>query len=1054
MTLTELSIKRPTIIVVIFAALGVLGIFSYSQLKYELLPKISSPYVTITTIYPGASPNEVQTSVTKIIEDAVSGIDKVSAVYSTSSEGLSFVNIEFLQSADVNVALQDAQRKVNEVAFTLPEGAKTPTVTKFALDELPVMRMGATSSMPSREFYQLLKDRVQPRLSKVPGVAQITLVGGDEREIRINVDAQKLRSYGMSILQVVQAVKSSNLDFPTGKVEQGETQYTVRIAGKFATVDDVRNLVIAQSKEGGDIKLSDVAEVQDGQKDYTTLSRINGITSVGLLIQKQNDANAVEVSGSIRAELPKIEKDFNSINLKFNIAQDGSTFTKDAADAVKHDLTLAIFLVALVMLGFLHSIRNSIIVMIAIPASMVSSFIGMYIFGMSLNLMTLLGLSLVVGILVDDSIVVLENIYRHLEHGEDKRSASIKGRNEIGFAALSITLVDVVVFLPLSLVSGLVGNIMREFALTVVFSTLMSLFVSFTVTPLLASRFAKLERLTDRTLLGKFAVWFEGMFKKLSDEYVKILRWSLHHRSKIILLAVVLFFAALSLPPLGFIGSEFIAVADRGEFTVTLELPPGSTFDNTNFVTQRVEKIISEIPEVQKMFVNVGASSEGLLGQTSNNNSELNVTLVPRDQRTRSTDDIAGEIKSKTTEIPGVKVRVNPIGIFGTANQTPIQLVVSGTNYDEVRSAASKVADVMRKIPGTADVRLSSEDGKPETRVEIDRQRMAAFGLTLADVGSTLRVALEGDDDSKFRQGTTEYDMRIVLDKFDRSKTSDVGGITVLNRKGELVELKQFANIYQTTGPTKLQRQDRNFSVTVFSQAIGRPSGSIGADIQKALSNGVVPPGIQISYIGDLKNQSDGFGSLGFALIAAVLFTYLIMVALYDSYVYPFVVLFSIPVAMIGALLALALTMKALSIFSILGIIMLVGLVGKNAILLVDRTNQMKEERNLPTYDALLEAGETRLRPILMTTVAMVFGMLPIAISTEAGAEWKSGLAWALVGGLTSSLLLTLVLVPVMYTYVDGLKEKLPALFKHVALLPKFRTNGKKVDVQAELQPE
>ena len=500
--------------------------------------------------------------------------------------------------------------------------------------------------------------------------------------------------------------------------------------------------------------------------------------------------------------------------------------------------------------------------------------------------------------------------------------------------------------------------------------------------------------------------------------------------------------------------SEFIAVADRGEFTVTLELPPGSTFDNTNYVTQRVEKIISDIPEVQKMFVNVGASSEGLLGQTSNNNSELNVTLVPRDQRSRSTDEIAEEIKSKTGEIPSVKVRVNPIGIFGTANQTPIQLVVSGTNYDEVRAAASKVADVMRTIPGTADVRLSSEDGKPETRVEIDRQRMAALGLTLADVGSTLRVALDGDDDSKFREGTTEYDMRIVLDKFDRSKTSDVGGITVLNRKGELVELKQFANIYQTTGPTKLQRQDRNFSVTVYSQALGRPSGTIGADIQKGLSGGVVPPGIQISYIGDLKNQSEGFGSLGFALFAAVLFTYLIMVALYDSYVYPFVVLFSIPVAMIGALLALALTMKALSIFSILGIIMLVGLVGKNAILLVDRTNQMKEERNLPTYEALLEAGETRLRPILMTTVAMVFGMLPIAISTEAGAEWKSGLAWALVGGLTSSLLLTLVLVPVMYTYVDGLKEKLPALFKRVSLLPRFRSNGKKVEVPAELQVE
>ncbi len=661
---------------------------------------------------------------------------------------------------------------------------------------------------------------------------------------------------------------------------------------------------------------------------------------------------------------------------------------------------------------------------------MVSAFIGMYVFGMSLNLMTLLGLSLVVGILVDDSIVVLENIYRHLEFGEEKRSAALKGRNEIGFAALSITMVDVVVFLPLSLVSGLVGNIMREFALVVVFTTLMSLFVSFTITPLLASRFAKLERLTNNTLLGRFAVWFETQFKKLSETYLSLLRWSLKNRGKVGLITLGLFVASISLVPLGFIGSEFIAVADRGEFAVTIELPPGSTFENTNFVTQKVERIISAMPEVRKTFVNVGASSEGFTGQTSNNVSELNVSLVPREERKRSTDEISFDIKTKVSQIPGVKVRVNPIGIFGTANQTPIQVLVNGTNYDEVRKAAEVVADVVRKIPGSADVRLSSEEGKPETRIEIDRQKLASFGLTLADVGATLRVALNGDDESKFREGANEYNMRIVLDEFDRSKTTDVGRLTVANRKGQLVELNQFANTYQTTGPTKLQRQDRNFSVTVFSQAFGRPSGSIGNDIKKALAAGVLPEGINVSYLGDLKNQTEGFGSLGVALMAAILFVYLIMVALYDSYVYPFVVLFSIPVAIIGALLALALTMKSLSIFSILGIIMLVGLVGKNAILLVDRANQMKVERGLGTIEALIEAGETRLRPILMTTVAMVFGMLPIALSGSAGAEWKTGLAWALVGGLTSSLLLTLVLVPVVYAKVDEWKEKVPSLLE------------------------
>jgi hydrophobic/amphiphilic exporter-1 (mainly G- bacteria), HAE1 family len=1032
MTLTERSIKRPSLIVVIFSALAVLGVFSFNQLKYELLPKISSPVVTITTVYPGASPDEVETSVTKVIEDAVSGIDKISTIRGSSREGVSFVTIEFTLSADVNISLQDAQRKVNEVLSTLPKEAKAPVITKFALDEVPVLRMAVTSTMPSREFYQIVKDRIQPRLSKVDGVGQITLVGGDEREIRVNLDAQKMRTYGLSVLQVTQTIKSSNLDFPTGNVKEGETQYVVRVAGKFTSIEELRGLVIGQTRSGGDIKLSDLAEVQDGQKEYTTLSRNNGRTSIGVLVQKQSDANSVDVSKLVRAELPKIERDYASTGVKFDVAQDGSTFTLDAANAVKEDLAVAVVLVALVMLAFLHSVRNSVIVMIAIPASMVSTFIAMFAFGLTLNLMTLLGLSLVVGILVDDSIVVLENIYRHLEKGEDQRTAALKGRNEIGFAALSITMVDVVVFLPLALVTGLIGNIMREFALVVVFSTLMSLVVSFTVTPLLASRFTKLEHFTRGTLLGRFALWFEDQFQKVTQHYLRILRWGLANRGKVQLLSLAAFFGALALVPFGFIGSEFIAVADRGEFAVTIELPPGSTLENTNFITQQAERVISSLPEVRRTFVNVGVSSEGLIGQNSNNNAELNVTLVPRNERKRSTDEVGAAIKAKIMKIPGAKVRVNPIGIFGTANQTPIQIVVSGMTYAETRKAADLVADLVRRIPGSADVRLSSEEGKPETRIEIDRQKMAALGLTLSDVGATLRVALTGDDESKFRDGSNQYDIRIFLDEFDRSRTSDIGGLTMMSRTGKLVELQQFARIYQSTGPTKLERTDRNPSVTVFSQAVGRPSGSIGADIKAGLAKLDLPAGTGISYLGDLKNQSDGFGSLGLALMAAILFVYMIMVALYDSYIYPFVVLFSIPVAMIGALLALALTMKALSIFSILGIIMLVGLVGKNAILLVDRANQMRAE-GLTPQEAVLEAGETRLRPIIMTTVSMVFGMAPIAMSSAAGAEWKSGLAWALIGGLISSLLLTLVLVPVIYVKVSGWRETFPARLRALA---------------------
>ncbi|MHB8337097.1 MAG: efflux RND transporter permease subunit [Ignavibacteriaceae bacterium] len=1029
MTITELSIKRPSLVVVVFAALALLGIYSYTQLNYELLPKISPPIITIETIYPGASPNEVENSVTKPIEDAVSTLDQIDNINSTSQEGVSFVTIQFNQAADVDLELQTAQRKVNEILNTFPVDVKTPSISKFALDEVPILRMGVTSNMPSTKFYQFIVDRIQPRISKVAGVGQVTLIGGDQREIRVNLNAGKLQNYGLSVLQVLSAIKNSNLDFPTGKLQNNQSQLIVRLAGKFKSVNAIRNLIISKSKDGGNIKLSDIAEVEDGHKEYTTINRINGITSVGILVQKQTDANAVDVSRLVRAELNKIEKDYHTENIKFNIAQDGSIFTIDAANGVKFDLLLAVILVAIVMLLFLHSLRNSFIVMLAIPASILSTFIVMYLAGFTLNLMTLLGLSLVVGILVDDSIVVIENIYHHLEKGEEPKTAAIKGRNEIGFAALSITMVDIVIYVPLALTGGLIGNIIREFAVVVVISTLLSLFVSFTVTPLLASRISKLERLSGKTVIGKFALLFEKYFHKVVEQYINILKWSLKNKWKVITISFVLFIASLSLVPLGFIGAEFITQSDRGEFAVILELPPDYTLDNTNFVTQKIERYINNLPDVKKVFVEVGASNEGLIGQSSSNTSELDVELNQKDNRKLSSDQIGEQIKRFAQKIPGLKVRVNPIGIFGTANQTPIQLIVNGPNRDDVMKSALILESVVKKVPGTADVRLSTEVGNPETRVDIDRQKLADFGLSIADVGATLQVAMQGNDDAKFRDGNDDYNILVSLDKFDRSKISDLKQMTFVNNKGQTIELQQFANIYQSTGPTNLQRMNRVSAVTVYSQVIGRPSGSVGDDIKNAMAKEKLPAGVDIAYWGDLKNQSDSFGSLGLALIAALIFVYMIMVALYNSYVDPFVIFFSIPVAMVGAFLALALTMKSLSIFSILGIIMLVGLVGKNAILLVDRTKHNQEEGK-STYDALIEAGESRIRPILMTTTAMVIGMLPLALATDAGSEWKSGLAWSIIGGLLSSMFLTLILVPVMYVKVETWQVKLKAFLR------------------------
>jgi HAE1 family hydrophobic/amphiphilic exporter-1 len=1026
MTLTELSIKRPTLIVVLFSVLSILGIFSYFQLKYELLPKMTPPVVTISISYPGASPAEVESSLTKPVEEAVSAIEKISSITSTSTEGLSVVTVEFTNSADINKSLQDAQRKVSEVRDLLPDEAKEPVVTRFALDEVPVLRIGATSSLPDTEFYTLLKDNVKPVLSSVAGVGQVYLVGGREREIRVNIDLDRLQSYDLTVSDVLREVGKANLDFPTGKIDDRDRQFVVRLAGKFTSLAELKALVLRSGHEGS-VYLRDVAEVEDGFREVTTLTRVNGRSAVGIVIMKQSDANTVDVSRLSREALLKLETMYLQRNLSFDIAQDASTFTVDAVEAVQHDLFLAIVLVALVMLLFLHSIRNSLIVLVSIPTSLVTTFIGMYVFGFSLNLMTLLSLSLVVGVLVDDSIVVLENIYRHLEKGEKPGDAALLGRNEIGFTALSITLVDVVVFLPLSLVSGLVGNILREFSIVMVISTLVSLLVSFTLTPLLASRFSKVEHFEGRNFMERFAISFERNYHRFLQLYLRMLRWALSHPVRVFSSAMLLLLLSFTLPALGLIGGEFISVSDRGEFSVMLELEPGTRLQDTNRLTRMLERRLASMPEVRKVLANVGASNEGFYNQTSDNISELNVALSSKEERTRSTDEMMQSIRESLNDIPSLKSSINPIGIFGTANETPVIVIVSGPLRSEVSRVAEILRDSLKTVPGTADVKLTSRIGSPEMRVRIDREKMSSFGLSIADVGTAMRTAFAGDESGKYRDGENDYNIRVILDEAYRSDTSLLENITFRSSEGGLVRLGQFSDFEQDRGYSQLQRRNRNNAVWVKAQVVGRPVGSVGQDIERIMANmkrkGIMPATVSHAYESDLKRQGESFSTLLMAFLVAIIFVYLIMVALYDSYVWPMVVMFSIPLAIIGALFALALTGKSLSIFTILGIIMLVGLVGKNAILLVDFINKFRSE-GMELVTSIIEAGKERLRPIVMTTLTLIFGLMPIAVSTSSGSEWKSGLAVALVGGLTSSMFLTLLVVPVVYVWFDGLQVK------------------------------
>lgn len=1029
MSITEIAIKRPTLIVVIFTVLAILGITCYTKLNYELIPKLNFPAISIVTTYPGASANEVESSVSKKLEDALSSLENVKSMQTTSQEGLSSITIELESSADANLAVQDAQRKINAMVANLPPGVKSPSINKFSSDEMPVIKLGVTAQIAPTKLYLLTDNQIKSQLSKLKGVGQVSLVGGNEREIKINIDKNKLDAYKITISQVYQAIYNANIEMPTGKIESNVKQYTVRLLGKINSLDEFRNITVSRTISGSSIKLSDIAEIVDGIAEQTNLNKINGKNSIGISIQKQSDANTVDVCKRVKEQLKLIENQYSDYQLKFNIASDNSTYTLASANAVMVDLGLAILIVAFVMFVFLHSIRNSVIVLVSIPASIISVFIAMYIFDFSLNMLTLMALSLLIGILVDDSIVVLENIYRHLEMGKDKRQAALDGRNEIGFTAVAITLVDVVVFLPLSLVSGMIGNMLREFSLVVVFATLMSLIVSFTVTPLLASRFSKIQDYTKKSIIGKFSIWVETTYNKIVGYYEKILQWSLNHRKSVYLTVTVLIIVSFSLVGMGLVGTAFMNDGDQGEFIVKIEGEPQNTIYQTTQLTQKVEDLLLKKPEVIKVYSNIGYSSSDFgSGSGVNNKSEITVNLVPKDQRSVSVSEFAAMIKKEVQEIPGLKVSATPTTGMGNADDAPIQVLLRGPDVNKLFEMGDSVMKIIKEVPGTNDVKLSIDKSKPELQIKLDREKMEQLGLHVQQVGSTLNLALAGNTDLQYSEGDDDFDINVQYDQFNRKKIDDVGSLTFLNNQGKLVELKNFAAITQSLGPNKLERYDRISSLTVKCSVYGRPVGTVGEEIKAAIKEKIHSPEITIDYKGQMERQADAFGSLFTAIAAALIFVYLVMVALYNSYLYPFVVLFSIPVAIIGALFALALSGESLTIFSMVGMIMLIGLVCKNAILIVDFTNKFRE-KGLAVREALIEAGKERLRPILMTTFSMIFGMLPIALASGASAESKNGLAWVIIGGLTSSLIFTLVLVPSVYMSMEKYKEKFNRIF-------------------------
>ena len=1030
MKLAEISIKRPSLVIVLFTILTLGGLLSYSMMGYELIPKFETNVVTISTVYPGASPSEVETSVTRKIEDAVGSLENVKKVESSSYESLSVISVTLNTGADVNYALNDAQRKVNAILADLPDDADPPSLQKFSLDDLPIMTLSITSDkLNNKDLYDLLDKKIEPIFSRVNGVAQVDLVGGQEREIQVSLDEKKMQGYGLAIADVQQAILSSNLDFPTGALKTRTSRSTIRLSGKYRDVQEMNNLVVS-NKNGAQVRLSDIATVFDTQKDVEKVARFNQKSTILMQIKKQSDANAVSVSELVQETIGTVQNSYKAQGVKINIVDDTTEFTLEAANHVIFDLFLAIILVAVVMLLFLHNIRNAFIVMVSIPVSLIATVIGMYLMGYTLNLMSLLGLSLVVGILVDDAIVVLENVYRHMEMGKSRIRAAYDGASEIGFTVTAITLVIVVVFLPIAMSSGLVSNILAQFCVTVVIATMLSLLASFTIIPWLSSRFGKLVHLTGKNPFEKFILWFEKQLEKFTHWISDILEWCLKSTLRRIMTVIVTFIILISsfmLVAFGFIGGEFFPKIDRGQFLVQMELPKDASVEKTNQVTLAVEKYLRNDKDVVDMITTVGQQSTGFGGaQATLYQSEIQVILVDKSERNESTDIKSAKIKRALEEkFTGVEFKTAPIGILGAEN-APIEMVVTAPDNETANKEANRILELLKKVPGSVDAELSTDAGSPEVQVNIDRDKMASLGLNLASVGQTMQTAFSGNTDGKFRAGEYEYDINIRFSDANRQSIDDVRNMMFTNPQGEQVRLSQFADVKMGSGPSLLERRDKAPSVKVKSKVVGRPVGDVANEWADQFMNNekTKPAGVTYIWSKDMENQTEGFGTLGIALLAAIVLVYLVMVSLYDSFVYPFVVLFSIPLALIGVMVILAITGNSLNIFTMLGMIMLIGLVAKNAIMIVDFTN-MRKAAGATTHDALIQANHARLRPILMTTIAMVFGMIPIAIAKGAGAEMNNGLAWVIIGGLTSSLFLTLIIVPVVYSLFDSILRRM-----------------------------
>lgn len=1036
MSLYESAVKKPVMTSLVFVGIVILGLFSLSKLPIDLLPNIETNTILVLTSYPGASAADVETNVTRPLESSLNTVSNLKNITSTSRENTSIITLEFEYGEDIEALTNDVRDKLSMVKSYLPEGITEPVIFKFSTDMIPVVMISATADQSLPALYKILDDNVANPLARINGVGSVSITGAPEREVQVYIDPQKLEAYNLTIEGIAQNIRLDNINTPAGVVDIGSESYSLRVNGEFKDASELKRLVVGTSG-GKTIFLSDVADVNDDLQERVQETYTNGIQGASIVVQKQSGSNTVEIADEVLKALPEIQKNLPS-DVKLNVIMDTSENIKLTISGLTETVVYAFLFVILVVLAFLGRWRATIIIIVTIPISLIAAFIYLGGTGGSLNIISLSALSVAIGMVVDDAIVVLENVTTHIERGSRPRSAAIHGTNEVAVSVIASTLTLLAVFFPLTMITGMAGVMFQQLGWMVTIIMTVSMATALTLTPMMSSQLLRLNPKRSK-MFDVVYLPIQRALDKLDVKYAQFVNWAVRHRWRMVIMATVFFF--VSLVPAMFIGTDFIPAQDSGRISATVNLPVGTRMEISKQTAADLVKLWNKkYPEIDMINYSVGQASSsnvwGSLQNTSSNIISFNMRMVPLEDRDRSMFEISDSIRADLNNMPEIlKSNVLAGGGMGMGGQSTLDVEIYGYDFNETDKIAKILKEKISQIDGLVDVKVSRDEYTPEYQIEFDREKLALNGLNVGTASNYLRNRINGLTASLFREDGEEYTIRVVYGPEYRQSVEAIEDILIYNNMGQGVRLKDLGKVVERFTPPSIQRKNRQRLVTVASTVSGTTMDVAGAAIQAEIDKLDVPSDVFFEIGGSYKDQQESFADLGSLLAIIILLVFIVMASQFESLTYPFIIMFSVPFAISGVIIALAATGNTLNMMSFVGLIMLVGIVVKNGIVLVDYIN-LNRERGMGIIHAVVTGGKSRLRPVLMTTLTTILGMLPLALSNSQGSEmWKS-MAITVIGGLTISTILTLVLVPTIYTMFGGsgvkrTRRKLRHAFMH-----------------------